>query len=247
MKVQGMGITPKQINYSGDHFHAVWEIVLNLQGSGTVVVDGNSYPFRENSIICMPPYSHHTKYSDCYFKDIYMLVDTLRLPSGNQVITLQDDEENNIRSLFFMALEFFYKKEDGYQYIVNSLMHSMYQIILSRTERQEKNSAVERFKNDLIKNFTNPEYTLADAMKSIPYSMDHFRRLFKADTHMTPNEYFISLRMEYAQQLLSQKKASRQSISEIALLCGFYDAHYFSRVFKSTVGKTPKEFALENS
>lgn len=247
MNVTGVGITPKQINYCSDHFHNAWEIVLNLKGSGTTVVDGKSYDFSEGSVICMPPFCHHNKFSDGYFRDIYVTVDKLRLPAGEKVVLLQDDESKNIQSLMFMILEFFFKKEDNYQQIINSLVNTMHQIILSRIENSEKNPIIERFKNELIKNFTNPEYTLKNAMCDIPYSADHFRRIFKSDTGLTPNEYFTALKIEYAKQLLMQRSISGQSISEIAYLSGFYDSRYFSRIFKASVGKTPKEFYLDSA
>ena len=73
--------------------------------------------------------------------------------------------------------------------------------------------------------------------KAFGYSAEHFCRKFKEDTGITPMTYLRIYRLE---QSLKMIKSNENTISEIALKCGFYDANYFTRCFKSYYGVPPK-------
>jgi AraC-like DNA-binding protein len=53
------------------------------------------------------------------------------------------------------------------------------------------------------------------------------------------SEYLLDLRITYAQKLLLQ---TNRSVTDIAIDCGFDNASYFTKKFKSISGMTPKEF-----
>ena len=57
---------------------------------------------------------------------------------------------------------------------------------------------------------------------------------------MTPLEYLTQIRIEQAKSYLINSNI--YSISEIADMCGFSDQYYFSRVFKKTVGVSPRDY-----
>ncbi|HUW69932.1 MAG TPA: helix-turn-helix domain-containing protein [bacterium] len=70
-------------------------------------------------------------------------------------------------------------------------------------------------------------------------SGDHLTRLFKRATGLTFNEYLTRFRMRRAMELLRDPSVR---IGEVADLCGYRDARYFSTLFRQTVGLTPSEF-----
>lgn len=246
MNVRWIGISPGLIKNCTYHSHDEWEIVLNLEGFGKSIISDKEYCFYPGTIMCLPPYTPHAKFSDDYFKDIFLHVDNFSLPNENEIFIFDDDEEKSIETLLLMALRIFHKKETGYISIVNSLNSSIHQLLLSWCGNKEKNESVELLKNELIKNFTNPEFRISDATKTMPYSIDHLRRCFKEDTGMSPMTYLINLRIEYARKLLRQKDIMGLNISEISCFSGFYDPHYFSRLFKKIVGKTPQNYAIDH-
>ena len=67
----------------------------------------------------------------------------------------------------------------------------------------------------------------------------HFSRFFKKLTGKRFNEYLLEMRLNYAQKKLLQ---SPESISDIALECGFEYVSYFIQKFRDRYGITPKEF-----
>ncbi len=67
-------------------------------------------------------------------------------------------------------------------------------------------------------------------------SRNTFFRWFKEQFGITPVEYINRERVKHAKQLLSNGK---DSISNVAMQCGFSDVNYFVRLFKKMEGITP--------
>lgn len=63
--------------------------------------------------------------------------------------------------------------------------------------------------------------------------------VFKESTGLTPNDYWQRLRIDRAQQLLTE---SSKTITEIALDCGFSTSQYFSSVFRKYAGVSPSDY-----
>jgi AraC family transcriptional regulator len=77
---------------------------------------------------------------------------------------------------------------------------------------------------------------IAALVQLSPY---HFSRLFKQSTGLSPYQYILHCRIDYAKQLLQQPHLS---ISEIAHSVGFVSQSHFHRHFKRIVGSTPRQF-----
>jgi AraC-like DNA-binding protein len=67
-------------------------------------------------------------------------------------------------------------------------------------------------------------------------SEKYFRSLFKHRYGMTPFEYQIKARLEYARFLLAE---SGQSVKQVALSIGYPDPYSFSKQFKQVMGYPP--------
>jgi len=67
-----------------------------------------------------------------------------------------------------------------------------------------------------------------------------FERRFKKKFKSSPINYIKQVRIEHACKLLS----SNYPIQFVCFECGFCDQSYFTRVFKSMMGITPKKFQL---
>jgi AraC family transcriptional regulator of arabinose operon len=80
---------------------------------------------------------------------------------------------------------------------------------------------------------------IEDYVKGRNLSMSSFFRKFKAYTGLTPLQYLLEIRLSNAQNLL---KTTNYPINEIALLTGYDNALYFSRLFHRHTGMSPKEY-----
>lgn len=72
---------------------------------------------------------------------------------------------------------------------------------------------------------------------SVNASRHHLMRVFKKETGSTITDFVTQYRINIAMELL---KNGRQNVSQVAEQVGYSDVNYFSKVFKKTVGQTPK-------
>lgn len=78
------------------------------------------------------------------------------------------------------------------------------------------------------------------------FSPFHFHRVFQALMGETLADYLNRRRLEKALALMVQPtRASRRSLTQIALACGFSSSSDFSRSFRKRFGAAPRGFDLE--
>ena len=93
-----------------------------------------------------------------------------------------------------------------------------------------------RLKSYLEQNFTS-SINCAGVCAALRINRSYAATIFHAAFGMTMNDYVQQLRLEAAEQLLASADDLR--IGEIAGLCGFADAGYFTKVFRRHYGMTP--------
>ncbi|WP_205926391.1 MULTISPECIES: AraC family transcriptional regulator [unclassified Rhizobium] len=71
-------------------------------------------------------------------------------------------------------------------------------------------------------------------------SRAHFSRVFAESEGLPPAEFVLQQRMQRAAKLLT--KAAFIPVKEVAIMTGFDDANYFSKVFRRIYGINPTEF-----
>jgi AraC-like DNA-binding protein len=92
-----------------------------------------------------------------------------------------------------------------------------------------------RAKEMLLSDLTG-DIALADIAATCGLSAGHFARAFRRSTGLPPHAWLTKARVDRAMMLLRRR---RQSLSEMALECGFADQSHFTRVFARHVGLTP--------
>lgn len=92
---------------------------------------------------------------------------------------------------------------------------------------------------EYIHEHLNEDVSLEAIATHLGMSSYYFCRLFKQSIGITPYQYLIQQRIEYAKQLLSQHQLS---VTEVALEAGFASHGHLNRYFKRLVGVTPREF-----
>ena len=96
-------------------------------------------------------------------------------------------------------------------------------------------SSVISFLNQNYKrNFTSSEFA-----KHIGFSYKYIGTIFKDKTGHTIKDYQIMLRVTQGERLLIE---TEKTVSEIASEIGYYDAFYFSKVFKQAKGVSPTAY-----
>ena len=247
MSLYEINTSPHFFKYCGPHTHKCYELILNLEGSGTMTIGSEEYDFFPGSVHIVPKDTPHIKYTEDKFRDIYFLTDTLPYSSqfDNTPIAFSDDANKTLEKLMHMML---YRYLEGHKN--DTVLESMYElamrIVAEASARSHRDPLVEQLIQLLTRSFNDPEFSISTALDSMGYSRDHLRRMFIANVGVSPSEYLTSLRINHAKKLLRNQKETRSSISEISALCGYYDSRYFSRIFKKETGATPLEYAKKH-
>jgi len=85
--------------------------------------------------------------------------------------------------------------------------------------------------------------TLADIAKAAFLSVSRLAHIFKEQMGITIIDYLTSVRIDHARRLLL---ATEKSCSIICFEVGYNNQSYFTRIFKETVGMTPRQFRENN-
>lgn len=113
--------------------------------------------------------------------------------------------------------------------------------LLSEEEREIEDSQSEDIFNRLQK-YVEKHYmdklTLSTISKEIHANGSYLSRLYKEKTGHTLFDVINQKKLEKAKEYLSEGKR----VSEVAVLVGFEDVSYFSRVFKKYEGCSPREY-----
>lgn len=88
-------------------------------------------------------------------------------------------------------------------------------------------------------NFSNASFSLNTLSDMMKYDAKYLSFYFKKHKQICYSEYLRDLRVKHSVFLIEQ---GLTSVKNIALLSGFADALYFSKVFKKEMQKSPKEY-----
>lgn len=113
----------------------------------------------------------------------------------------------------------------------------------TETRSNSSNKIDRKFINEFTaiveNNLSNEDFTVENICKHIDISRVQLYRKVKALIGYNVNDYILTVRLQKAKFLLANEDLS---ISEISFRVGFSSQAYFSTVFKSKFGVTPKAF-----
>ena len=114
---------------------------------------------------------------------------------------------------------------------------------MSKSDKENSKNAVSiSIKKYIDDNFTYPELTLSEIGNALSYSSKYISHVFKKAFKVGLNDYINTVRIQYSCTLMNQ---GFTSISDISAMCGYADPQYFSKVFKSKMGISPREYIKE--
>ena len=120
---------------------------------------------------------------------------------------------------------------------MNELLRQVNQSDHSKTSIVGKDKRVQRL-IDYIKVHFKEDISLKQLGSLVNLNPFHLVRLFKKTTGLSPYEYLLITRTEYARQLL---RLGCQ-VQDAAIEAGFYDSSHFNRSFRKIAGTSPKSF-----
>jgi AraC family transcriptional regulator len=94
----------------------------------------------------------------------------------------------------------------------------------------------ERRAKEIMRTRLASNVTIADVAAECKLTPSHFARSFRRSTGVAPHEFLSQLRIDEAKRLML---STRLPLADIALICGFGDQSYFTRVFSRSVAASP--------
>lgn len=117
-----------------------------------------------------------------------------------------------------------------------SLADSFTQTNLCRSYKKD-NALIIKAKDMICCNLKNV-LRLDDICKELDMSKFKFIRLFKANTGISPYQYFLNYKVDHARKLIEKNRDVYSAVEE----CGFVDLTHLNKNFKSIYGITPFEY-----
>ena len=143
------------------------------------------------------------------------------------------------RESFIRMANIFTSGEGHYR----SQLSAMFKLILLKViETADEKALPARMVEELdsyIRDNISDEISNTEIGAIFGYHPFYVSRMLKERKGMTMRQYIISYRLKLAKRLL---ELTDRSAAEIAEECGFTDASYFAKTFKSAFGMTPKEY-----
>jgi len=225
------------------------EILHVKNGNGVIMINDRLYPLESNSVYFIPSMLlHHSapeicdeyirsvvNISESYIKNLATVTgydDILNILCKNICTVLDKSDsdfiDNEINKLGNKD------KRDFSKAIINILS------CLSKT--QHSNFDIHNQITDII-DYLNKNIsiniTLENICEEFHISKYYLCHIFKKITGMSIMNYVLGQRITLAKNLIIN---TEKSISEVAILSGFSCFSYFSRIFKSMEGISPREF-----
>ena len=152
-------------------------------------------------------------------------------------ILLEDMESE--RDTFIRMANIFTSAEGSYKAEISALFKL---VMLKVIETADKNALPARMVEALdnyIRENASEEISNTEIGAIFGYHPFYVSKVLKDRKGMTLRQYIIQYRLKAAKRLL---ELTDKSAAEIAEECGFTDASYFTKTFKSAFGITPKEY-----
>ncbi len=213
------------------------QIGIKFRGETQICYNGKCLDYRDNTVLYLPREKcGNIKYDKKYITEgqgvcIFFTSD---FPMHDKQMLYRCDK--TLLPYLFREILHSYNSNNSLE------TKSIFYKIIHELDNIESKSSDNTFKKtvtDYMNTVKKPDIYIEDIAALFDYSADHFRHKFRKEFNMPSQEFIIRKRIEIAQELLLNTELT---VSEIAVMSGFSDSNYFSRIFKSKTGYTPSEF-----
>lgn len=223
------------------HTHETWELIYCTSGQGAFrFQDGRIIPYQTGEIVVIPPNEVHANASEEGFTNIHLNI--LEPSFTYRSAFKMADDGGSLYKAFSEARSYYASDKSRRELVLASLGDLIISYLIVFRSNSEFTEPVEQIRSSILQNYTKSDYALDEYIRSLPFHYDYLRKVFKKAIGMSPLEYMTSLRMKNAERLLSTVWTSGYAIAEIAQMCGYENALYFSRVFRKYYGCSPTQF-----
>ena len=225
------------------HMHTTWELIYYTSGEGVMIFDDITIPYKEGDIIVVPPNHIHTNHSEHGFTNYFLNLNDSNM-NYKAPFKIQDDKNHYILNAF-KAAYYHYNENENRDILMIAYGHLLVGYIRTYQKSPVHSDIVEIIRANIVQNFSDSNYELDKFLRSLPFSYDYLRKLFKKEMGITPHQYLCDRRLATAAEWLSTAYNDSSNIADVARVCGFNEPLYFSRMFKKKYGLSPSFYRSE--
>lgn len=219
-----------------------------LKGRGTLEIAGKTLYPSQGDIYILPLLSEHVYYADPDDPWEKIWVDARGI-LPNELLRIYDMENTylikglNLYPQFKEIFNLAGNKKLDPVYINQQaalIFHNIIQKIAAHVHKEQTEISSEaKALKTYLGHHIEDNVSIKELSELIHRSLSQTIRIFKKAFQCTPYDYSLHLKVDAAKLYL---KDTSLRIKEIACRLNFSDEHYFSNVFRSKTGMTPKEF-----
>lgn len=240
------------------HWHVEYEMIFVKTGCLKLILDGKSFYLNEGESAFISGGVVHGGFpEDCeyyclvfdlaaLFKDVALCSKSIaEFLTNTDYFTGVYGSETKQTEIMREILTSMQNTQKGYDLNVIGFLWQLLGAFISKpiegSIRLNDKVQIQKLKDVLsyIRKNIDKNITLEELAQVSGMSPRYFCRVFRNMTGRTPIEYVNYYRIETASQMLI---TTGESITEIALNCGFNDMSYFSKTFKKLKGISPSKF-----
>lgn len=234
----------KQKTYEKLKIDSVYKMYYVCSGQGKIHTEGKVTPLREGDLFFTFPATSFAIESVENFTFMYIsflghrgnkLMESLRIGPANFIF--HDAGE----------IYYFWKKglqADGKVIDLMSEAILLYTFsflgnrLLPEKKESKQNHILDRIKKYIDDHFSQHHFSLDSISRDLSYNKKYISYVFKKQTGTGIVEYLNTIRIQNACTMIEQ---GFTSVTDIADRCGYSDAQYFSKIFKSKMGVSPTQ------
>lgn len=247
--------------------HDFWEFQYVDKGNYQIIVDGVRHDLAEGQLILFAPNAHHCSTGEYFDAQIGIVSFESDSPALSElcgkIITLSPQQRKLILDIVTEGVDAFIPSspDSGLlgmiprEGVSSAKLHKLkgeLELFLTEVYYSEKDISAPRVTNSsnyrktqfeeierYLEENLDKNLTLEDLSRYFSISPSKIKLIFREECKSSPIDYFTSLKVKKAQQLI---RDTSLSFAEIAESLGFSYAYYFSKVFKQKTGFTPTEY-----
>ena len=219
------------------HAHDSWEFIYCTAGSGAFIFGDRVLPYKKGDVVIIPPDVPHSNDSQQGFNNIHINMVSPIL-SLKEPCLVADDSNLFLYNAFNAAFYHFYSDRKERAAFLSAYGNLISYYLIAYQTGSGRPGVVAEIERHIINHYANCDYKLDDYLDTLPSSRDYLRKLFQKEYGVTPHQYLVNKRLQIAAETLAN---CADPVADIAVMCGFRDPLYFSRMFKRKYGVSPSQ------
>lgn len=243
VNIRVIGETQKEDSVNNERKNSeIMALEYIISGEGVLEINGKTYYPKAGDVFFLKKGSDH-KYSSSKKNGWHKIWIIFEGKLMEEMVKLYLPEDTYLFSNCYVGSYFkdilYYLKnyKNDYKKLTDGVSIKLFEIFtaIRSNTTAPKDSLAMQIKNTLDM-MVEKELSLESLCAQFNYSKNHIIHIFKQEFGITPYNYFLERKIEYAKVYLDNCSLS---IGEIAQKLSFSDQQYFSICFKKIVGVSP--------